>query len=84
MATNTVHIAAAFFLCAFLSGAADAADARIGDVSLHLPHPVGYCEMDPVLASDGAFIGRLHSTMTKTGNRLAGHQRRLHRAKRLA
>jgi hypothetical protein len=70
MATNTVHIAAAFFMCCFLSGAADAGEARIGDVSLRLPHPVGYCEMDPVLASDGAFIGRLHATMTKTGNRL--------------
>ena len=70
MATNIARIAVAFFCWAFLSRAAGAADARIGDVSLHLPHPIGYCEMDPVLASDGAFIGRLHATMTKTGNRL--------------
>ena len=70
MATTTAHIAVAFSCACFLSRAADAADAKIGDVSLHLPHPLGYCEMDPVLASDGAFIGRLHSSMTKTGNRL--------------
>jgi hypothetical protein len=70
MATNIAHIAVAFFVCVFLSRAADATDAKIGDVSLHLPHPTGYCAMDPVLASDGAFIGRLHSSMTKTGNRL--------------
>ena len=66
MATTIAHIAVAFFLCAFLSRAADAADAKIGDVSLHLPHPVGYCEMDPVLASDGAFIGPLWRPTRRT------------------
>jgi hypothetical protein len=60
MAMKIGPIAVAFFLCVSLSHAADAADAKIGEVSLHLPQPVGYCEMDPVLASDGAFIGRHH------------------------
>jgi hypothetical protein len=70
MATRATRFAAVLILSCSLSVAAMAADVRIGDVSLHIPQPTGYCEMDPVLASDGAFIGRLHSTMTKTGNRL--------------
>src|SRR2546430_2735326 len=70
MATNTVRIATAFLLSCFVSGAVAAADARIGDVPLQLPKPPGYCEMDPVLASDAPLIGRLHATMTKAGNRL--------------
>jgi hypothetical protein len=70
MPTSVLRLATVLFLPCLLSGAAVAADAKIGDVSLHLPHPSGYCEMDPVLSSDLAFIGRLHAAMTKTGNRL--------------
>ena len=70
MATNTVRIATAFLLSCFAAGVVVAADAKIGDVPLQLPKPPGYCEMDPVLASDAPFIGRLHARMTKTGNRL--------------
>jgi len=57
-------------LSCVLSVAATAADVRIGDVSLHLPPPPGYCEMDAVLASDAPLIARMHTTLTKTGNRL--------------
>ena len=70
MAIPVIRSAAALFIVSCLSVAAMAADAKIGDVSLRLPQPSGYCELDPVLASDGAFIGRLHSSMTKTGSRL--------------
>ena len=70
MATSVIRLATALFLSCSISLAAMATDAKIGDVSLHLPHPPGYCEMDPVLATDGPLIGRLHATMTKTGNRL--------------
>jgi hypothetical protein len=70
MMRSPIRFATTLFLSYSLSAAAMAADAKIGDATLHLPQPSGYCEMDPVLASDGAFIGRLHSTMTKTGNRL--------------
>ena len=58
------------FLSCVLSFAAAAADVRIDDVPLRLPQPTGYCEMDPVLGSDAPLIGRMHATMTKSGNRL--------------
>jgi hypothetical protein len=57
-------------LSCVLSVAATAADVRIGDVSLHLPPPPGYCEMDAVLASDTPLIARMHTTLTNTGNGL--------------
>jgi hypothetical protein len=67
---SRMRITTALILMCCLSGAVAAADAKIGDVPLRLPQPAGYCEMDPVLASDAPLIGRLHATMTKTGNRL--------------
>ena len=70
MATTNVRFATPLLIFCFVSGAVTAADVKIGDVPLRLPQPPGYCEMDPVLASDAPLIGRLHSTMTKTGNRL--------------
>jgi hypothetical protein len=70
MAITVIRIATAFLIFCFVSGAVAAADAKIGDVPLRLPQPAGYCELDPVLASDAPLIGRLHTTMTKTGNRL--------------
>src|ERR1700682_3841830 len=70
MVTTIIRIATALLIFCFVSGAAAAADAKIGDVPFHLPQPPGYCEMDPVLASDAPLIGRLHATMTKTGSRL--------------
>src|ERR1700730_7416477 len=70
MATTIVRFATPLLIFCFVSGAVTAADVKIGDVPLRLPQPPGYCEMDPVLASDAPLIGRLHSTMTKTGNRL--------------
>jgi hypothetical protein len=65
-----MRIATALILPFWLAGAAVAADAKIGGVALKLPQPTGYCEMDPVLASDARLVSRLHTTMTKTGNRL--------------
>src|SRR6476620_7726439 len=70
MPTIITRCTTALFLSCSLSVVSMAADVRICDPPLRLPQPTGYCEMDPVLASDGAFIGRLHATMTKTGNRL--------------
>jgi hypothetical protein len=60
----------ALLLSYWLWGTAFAADVKIGDTPLRLPQPTGYCEMDPVLASDTPLIGRLHATMAKAGNRL--------------
>jgi hypothetical protein len=60
----------ALLLSCLLSAAANAADVKIGDTPLRLPQPTGYCEMDPVLASDTPLIGRLHATMAKAGNHL--------------
>jgi hypothetical protein len=47
-----------------------AADVRIGDVSLHLPQPAGYCELDPVLASDARLVSNIHAARAKAGSRL--------------
>jgi hypothetical protein len=64
-------IAISLVLASFmLSPAASAADVRIGDTPLRLPQPSGYCELDPVLGSDAPLIGRIHSAIAKTGNRL--------------
>jgi hypothetical protein len=60
----------AVLLSCWLCGTAFAADVKIGDTPLRLPQPTGYCEMDPVLASDTPLIGRLHATMAKAGNHL--------------
>lgn len=65
-----IRFTALALLSCVLSVAATAADVRIGDVSLHLPPPPGYCEMDAVLASDAPLIARMHTTLTNTGNRL--------------
>jgi len=58
--------------CSMLSSPSLAADVKIGDVPIRLPQPPGYCEMDPVIATDAPLIARLHSTIAKTGNRLLG------------
>jgi hypothetical protein len=65
-----VRFATILFLSCLRSAAALAADAKIGDVLLHLPVPSGYCEMDPVLSSDAPVIARMHTALTNTGNRL--------------
>jgi hypothetical protein len=65
-----IRFATALLVCCLLSHVAAAADAKIGDTPLHLPQPPGYCEMDPVLASDAALLGRIRPAVAKTGNRL--------------
>ena len=65
-----IRLTTALLLSCLVSLAATAADVKIGEVSLHLPPPPGYCEMDAVLASDAHLIARMHSTLTNTGNRL--------------
>jgi hypothetical protein len=70
MPTSSIRIAAAVLFYHLSPGGAAAADVTIGGVLLHLPPPPGYCEMDPVLATDAPLIGRLHATLAKTGNRL--------------
>jgi hypothetical protein len=70
MPNITICIATAFLISCFVCGRATAADVRIGDVSLRLPQPAGYCEMDPVLASDAPLIAGIHATLARTGNRL--------------
>jgi hypothetical protein len=67
-----IRSARVLFLSCLLPFAAIAADTKIGDVSLHLPPPPGYCEMDPVLASDAPLIGSIHAAIAKSGNRLLG------------
>jgi hypothetical protein len=42
---------------------------QIGDISLRLPPPPGYCEMDPVLASDVPLFARIHATIAKKDTR---------------
>src|SRR6516165_798406 len=54
----------------FFSVRAAAADIRIAEVSLHLPQPPGYCEMDPALASDAPLVANIHSARAKAGGRL--------------
>ena len=53
-----------------LSVRAAAADITIADVSLHLPQPSGYCEIDPVLASDAPLVANTYSARAKAGGRL--------------
>jgi hypothetical protein len=65
-----VRWATALLLSCLVSGAAAAADTKIGDVSLNLPPPPGYCEMDVVQASDAHLISNIHAMLGKTGNRL--------------
>jgi hypothetical protein len=65
-----VRIAAILLPSFLLSTALFAADVRVGDVALHLPHPRGYCEMDPVLATDAPLVGRLHAAVAQSGNHL--------------
>jgi hypothetical protein len=65
-----VRLSMALLVFASVSAPATATDVRIGDTPLHLPPPAGYCELDPVLASDAPLIGRIHATIAKTGNRL--------------
>jgi len=61
----------AFLLVSCLiSVRAAAADMAIADVSLHLPQPSGYCEMDPVLASDAPLVANTYSARAKAGGRL--------------
>ena len=50
--------------------AAAAAEVRIGDVSLDLPPPAGYCELNPTLATDAHLVANIHTVLSKTGNRL--------------
>ena len=68
--TATIRLGAVLVAFGSIAGAAAAADGKIGGTALRLPPPAGYCELDPVLASDAPMIGRLHATMTKAGNRL--------------
>src|SRR6266702_4643827 len=67
---SMMRLATAVLLSCLVPASAPAADVKIGDSPLRLPPPTGYCEMDPVLASDAPLIGRIHATITKTGNRL--------------
>ena len=61
----------AFLLVSCLiSVRAAAADLAIAEVSLHLPQPSGYCEMDPVLASDAPLVANTYSARAKAGGRL--------------
>jgi hypothetical protein len=71
MATIMMRVTTALFVCCLVSvAAASAADVKIGDTPLHLPQPHGYCEMDPVQATDAAFIAAIHRTIISSGNRL--------------
>lgn len=65
-----IRCAIALLVSCLLCLAAAAKDAKIGEVSLHLPQPPGYCEMDAVLASDARLIADIHGALGKTGNRL--------------
>ena len=55
------------FLCSAL---AEAADVKIGEISLRLPAFPGHCEMDPVVAADARLIAHLHGSLAKAGKRL--------------
>jgi hypothetical protein len=54
----------------FLAVRVAAADIRIADVSLQLPQPPGYCEMDPILTSDAPLVANVQSARAKAGGRL--------------
>jgi hypothetical protein len=65
-----IRLATALLLSCLAGGFAAAADAKIGDVSVSLPPPPGYCEMDVVQASDAHLISNIHAMLGKTGNRM--------------
>lgn len=60
---------ASLLLCA-LGLAAAAKDAAVGAVSLNLPAPAGYCELDLSQASDARMIKAVEGMLGPTGNRL--------------
>jgi hypothetical protein len=64
-----ICVAAALLLAAS-SLCAVAADVKIGDTIIRLPPPDRYCELDPVVGSDGARLGSVHATLKKAGVRL--------------
>jgi hypothetical protein len=61
---------AVLLVACLLSVRAAAADITIADVSVHLPQHSGYCEIDPVLASDAPLVANADSARAKAGGRL--------------
>src|SRR6476619_4812425 len=68
--TAAICVAATMLLAATTSHCAVAADVRIGEVIVRLPPPDRYCELDPVVGSDGVRLGSVHATLKKAGMRL--------------
>ena len=64
------RIVLGFLAAGALSFAASAKDAKIGGVSLNLPAPPGYCELDRAQASDAKGITFIESLVGRHGNRL--------------
>jgi hypothetical protein len=67
---TTMNRTALLLVACLLSVRAAAADITIADVSVHLPQHSGYCEMDPVLASDAPLVANAYSARAKAGGRL--------------
>ena len=65
-----IRFATTLLILVFVSVGAAAKEAKVGNTSLQLPLPHGYCEMDPVLASDAHLFAGIHANLGKTGNRL--------------
>jgi hypothetical protein len=65
-----IRLATSLLLPWLLSVAAMAADAKVGDVPLHLPQPPGYCELDVASASDADLLAKIRRTLVSSGNQL--------------
>src|SRR5947208_2875445 len=62
--------AAALLAATSFSVIAMAEGTQIGDVSVYLPSPAGYCELDAAQASDASLIGPIHTRLDRAGIRL--------------
>jgi hypothetical protein len=60
-------------LCAVaIAGGAHAADVKMGDVTLNLIPPKGFCDLDASQASDKRLVDFVSQTVSKSGNDLTG------------
>jgi hypothetical protein len=64
------RIALTILLSITTLAAAGAADVKMGDVTLKLPPPKGYCELSPGQAADKRLIDFVTTTVGKAGNDL--------------
>jgi hypothetical protein len=65
-----IRVAATLLLAATTSLCAVAAEVKVGEVTIRLPPPDFYCELDPVVGLDGLRVGSVHATLKRAGVRL--------------